>query len=126
MYEKVDVLFSFIKSHLNCKTIVFVSTTKQVGFLYATFKSLSPRITLCKLHGHMSQNTRRENYETFCGKYVLLQLMLCRKFAVLFATDVAARGLDFPAVDFVFQMDKPGNMDTYVHRVGRTARYGQV
>jgi ATP-dependent RNA helicase DDX10/DBP4 len=43
--------------------------------------------------------------------------------AVLFATDLAARGLDFPAVDWVIQMDCPEDVPTYIHRVGRTARY---
>lgn len=43
--------------------------------------------------------------------------------AVLFATDIAARGLDFPSVDWVLQVDVPEDADTYIHRVGRTARY---
>lgn len=48
----------------------------------------------------------------------------CRKKAVcMIATDVAARGLDFPAVDWVVQLDCPEDADTYIHRVGRTARY---
>ena len=47
------------------------------------------------------------------------------KHAVLFATDIAARGLDFPGVDWVLQVDAPEDVDTYVHRVGRTARYGR-
>lgn len=42
---------------------------------------------------------------------------------VMFATDVAARGLDFPSVDWVVQMDCPEDAATYIHRVGRTARY---
>jgi hypothetical protein len=42
--------------------------------------------------------------------------------ACLFATDVAARGLDFPNVDWVVQVDCPEDVPTYVHRVGRTAR----
>lgn len=45
------------------------------------------------------------------------------KHAVLFATDIAARGLDFPAVDWVLQVDAPEDVETYIHRVGRTARY---
>ena len=42
---------------------------------------------------------------------------------VLFATDIAARGLDFAKVDWVLQMDCPEDVPAYIHRVGRTARY---
>ena len=42
---------------------------------------------------------------------------------MLFATDVASRGLDFPSVHWVVQMDCPEDVDTYIHRSGRTARY---
>jgi ATP-dependent RNA helicase DDX10/DBP4 len=41
----------------------------------------------------------------------------------LLCTDIAARGVDFPAVDWVVQVDIPEDVSTYVHRVGRTARY---
>jgi len=41
----------------------------------------------------------------------------------LFCTDIAARGVDFPAVDWVLQLDCPDTVDSYIHRVGRTARY---
>ena len=43
--------------------------------------------------------------------------------SVLFATDIAARGLDFPTVDWVVQADCPEDVPSYIHRVGRTARY---
>lgn len=52
-------------------------------------------------------------YFTFCEK----------RHGVLLCTNIAARGLDFPLVDWVFQIDIPDQTDTYVHRVGRTARY---
>ncbi len=42
---------------------------------------------------------------------------------MLFATDIASRGVDFPAVDWVVQYDVAEDVDTYIHRVGRTARY---
>ena len=42
---------------------------------------------------------------------------------VLFATDIAARGLDFAKLDWVLQMDCPEDVPAYIHRVGRTARY---
>ena len=44
---------------------------------------------------------------------------------VLIATDIAARGLDFPSVDWVLQLDCPEDVPAYIHRVGRTARYTQ-
>lgn len=54
-----------------------------------------------------------EIYEAFCQK----------SSAVLFATDLAARGLDFPEVHWVVQADCPEDSATYIHRAGRTARY---
>ena len=50
-------------------------------------------------------------------------MQLEKKAAVLFATDVAARGLDFPHVNWVVQLDCPESTESYIHRVGRTARY---
>jgi superfamily II DNA/RNA helicase len=45
------------------------------------------------------------------------------KSMMLFATDIVARGLDFPKVDWVVQYDCPEDVAAYIHRVGRTARY---
>jgi len=41
----------------------------------------------------------------------------------MFATDIAARGLDIKDIDWVIQLDCPESVETYIHRVGRTARY---
>lgn len=59
---------------------------------------------------------------------LLLSVVLCpaqAKSCVLLCTDVAARGLDFPAVSTIIQYDPAGDPAEYVHRVGRTARMGQ-
>lgn len=46
-----------------------------------------------------------------------------KRFSALFTTNIAARGLDFPSVDWIVQVDCPEDVATYIHRVGRTARY---
>lgn len=111
--RKLDVLFSFIKTHLHVKTLVFMSTCKQVRFVFETFRKLQPGVPLLHLHGKQKQTKRLEIFQKFTSV----------KHAFLFATDIAARGLDFPSVDWVIQLDAPEDADTYIHRVGRTARY---
>ncbi|KAL1969151.1 hypothetical protein VTN77DRAFT_405 [Rasamsonia byssochlamydoides] len=111
--QKLDILWSFIRSNLKAKTLVFLSSGKQVRFVYESFRHLQPGVPLLHLHGRQKQGGRLDITTRFSQA----------KYAVLFATDVAARGLDFPAVDWVIQVDCPEDADTYIHRVGRTARY---
>lgn len=111
--RKIDVLWTFIKSHLGCKTLVFLSSCKQVRFVYEAFRHLRPGISLLHLHGKQKQSKRLEIYSKFTAS----------SHAVLFATDIASRGLDFPSVNWVVQVDCPEDVQSYVHRVGRTARY---
>uniref|UniRef100_K3WGR9 ATP-dependent RNA helicase n=1 Tax=Globisporangium ultimum (strain ATCC 200006 / CBS 805.95 / DAOM BR144) TaxID=431595 RepID=K3WGR9_GLOUD len=113
--RKLDVLLSFIKSHLKQKTIVFLSTCRQVRFVHQVFCKLQPGVPLLALHGKYKQGKRVEIYYEFLNKPA----------AVLFATDIAARGLDFPQVDWVVQLDCPEDTANYIHRVGRTARYNK-
>lgn len=111
--HKLNTLFSFIKSHLAYKMIVFMSSCKQVKFAYEAFCRLRPGVPLMALYGRQKQLKRVGIYNDFCRK----------KSAVLLCTDIAARGLDFPAVHWVVQLDCPEDANTYIHRVGRTARY---
>ncbi|CAI9088415.1 OLC1v1022727C1 [Oldenlandia corymbosa var. corymbosa] len=111
--QKLDMLWSFVKAHLNSRMLVFFSTCKQVKFAFETFKKLRPGIPLKCLHGRMKQEKRMGIYSQFCNQH-----------SVLFCTDVASRGLDFEkAVDWVVQVDCPEDVAAYIHRVGRTARY---
>uniref|UniRef100_A0A3B5AS65 ATP-dependent RNA helicase n=1 Tax=Stegastes partitus TaxID=144197 RepID=A0A3B5AS65_9TELE len=113
LHQKVNMLYSFIKSHLKKKVIVFFACCKEVQYLFRVFCRLRPGMPLLALHGKQQQMKRVEVYNDFLKK----------QNAVLFATDIAARGLDFPAVNWVLQFDCPEDADTYIHRVGRTARY---
>ena len=111
--QKINVLYSFIRNHLKSKTLVFLSSCKQVKFIYEVFKRLRPGIPLMALYGKQKQVKRMAIYQDFCK----------RNEAVLLATDIASRGLDFPSVHWVVQVDCPEDTNTYIHRVGRTARY---
>lgn len=113
--EKLNILWSFIKSHLKSKILVFFLSLKQVQFVYETFRTLQPGISLLKLYGRHKQTSRMETTFKFSQA----------QHACLFATDIVARGLDFPAIDWVIQLDCPEDSATYVHRVGRAARFGR-
>lgn len=111
--EKLDVLWSFLRANTKKKILVFFSSGKQVRFVYEAFRHLQPGIPLLHLHGGQKQTARLDITTRFSRS----------QHACLFSTDVAARGLDFPSVDWVVQVDAPENADTYIHRVGRTARF---
>ncbi|TKA33771.1 ATP-dependent RNA helicase DBP4 [Salinomyces thailandicus] len=111
--DKLDTLWSFLQSSKKSKILVFLSSGKQVRFVYESFRHMQPGIPLLHLHGRQKQTARLDVTDKFSRA----------KHSCLFATDVVARGLDFPAVDWVVQVDCPEDADTYIHRVGRTARY---
>ncbi|CAK0786422.1 hypothetical protein CVIRNUC_009635 [Coccomyxa viridis] len=114
LQDKHNVLWAFMKAHLKAKMLVFLTTGKQVKFALEAFRRLRPGVVLRALHGKMKQMKRMAVYYDFCQ---------AKGGCVLFATDIAARGLDFPTVDWVLQVDCPEDVASYIHRVGRTARY---
>mmetsp|Transcript_19272 Transcript_19272/g.41419 ORF Transcript_19272/g.41419 Transcript_19272/m.41419 type:complete len:795 (-) Transcript_19272:102-2486(-) len=94
------------------KTIVFTETKREADDLVSggVFKSLTAQA----LHGDVGQKQRDATLNAFRAG----------AFNVLVATDVAARGIDIQDVDLVIQFDPPRDVDTYVHRSGRTGRAG--
>ncbi|KAL9069702.1 MAG: hypothetical protein Q9157_006073 [Trypethelium eluteriae] len=74
--------------------------------------SLRPDLPVIDLHGKQKQAKRTATFFEFCNA----------KQGTLICTDVAARGLDIPAVDWIIQFDPPDDPRDYIHRVGRTAR----
>uniref|UniRef100_T1IJQ6 ATP-dependent RNA helicase n=1 Tax=Strigamia maritima TaxID=126957 RepID=T1IJQ6_STRMM len=73
-------------------------------------------IDVSRLHGNMTQQDRTQVFRQFKATVS----------GVLLSTDVAARGLDLPAVDWIIQYSAPPRPEDYVHRVGRTSRIGHV
>jgi len=117
--HKVNILWSFLKAHRRKKTVVFLASCKQTKYYHEMFQRLKPGMSVLALYGSLHQLRRMAIYDQFCAKDA----------AVLFATDIAARGLDFPGVNWVVQLDCPEDSTTYTHRAGRTARnesYGEA
>ncbi|TMW47853.1 hypothetical protein DOY81_007067, partial [Sarcophaga bullata] len=110
--DKIAMLWSFIKNHLKQKVIVFLSSCKQVKYIYEIFCKLRPGTSLLALYGTLHQDRRIGIYNDFVKKSNV----------VLFATDIASRGLDFPSVNWVVQLDCPEDVTQYIHRAGRSAR----
>jgi ATP-dependent RNA helicase DDX10/DBP4 len=113
--QKISFLWSFIKRHKKSKILVFIATCKQTKFIHDLFCRMKPGISINALHGGIHQLKRLDIYNKFSDV----------RHCCLLATDVAARGLDFPDVDWVVQLDCPEDLNTYIHRVGRTARLNQ-
>nr|CAG4710996.1 unnamed protein product [Naegleria fowleri] len=125
--------------------IVYFLTCACVDFYSKLFREILGKkdlqsIQLFSLHGQMVQkrrNAEHQSFKTACEEISkqqeassetsneTLPTPTHNKKAVLFCTDVAARGLDFPSISTIIQFDAPTNPDQFVHRVGRTARMGK-
>lgn len=93
------------------RTLVFTNTKKDCHDLAIN----NTRLDAQSLHGDMQQEQRESTMKSFRDN----------KFSVLIATDVAARGLDIPMVDLVIQCAPPSDIDSFIHRAGRTGRAGR-
>ncbi|MGB0192522.1 MAG: DEAD/DEAH box helicase [Candidatus Micropelagos thuwalensis] len=93
--------------------IIFCNRKRDIGdLLNALQKNGYPVVSL---HGDMDQHMRLKMLDRFKGGEA----------TYLIASDVAARGLDIPAVSHVFNYDVPTHAEDYVHRIGRTGRAGR-
>ncbi|KAI1133104.1 DEAD-domain-containing protein [Nemania abortiva] len=106
-------------SELPFKAIVFFSNTASVQFAYQVFRqtaSLSRGfgVQSFEIHSRLSQQQRTRSADYFRQA----------KSAILFSSDVTARGMDFPNVTDVIQVGLPPDRDQYIHRLGRTGRAG--
>ncbi|MCJ1267760.1 ATP-dependent RNA helicase ddx18 [Lobaria immixta] len=108
--ERFLLLFSFLKRNLKKKVIVFFSSCNCVKYHSELLNYID--LPVLDLHGKQKQQKRTNTFFEFCNA----------KQGTLICTDVAARGLDIPAVDWIIQFDPPDDPRDYIHRVGRTAR----
>jgi len=112
--KRLMVLFTFLKKNRNKKKVmVFFSSCNSVSYHAELFNYID--IPVMSIHGKQKQQKRTTTFFSFCNM----------KTGVLLCTDVAARGLDIPEVDWIVQFDPPDDPKEYIHRVGRTARGDQ-
>jgi ATP-dependent RNA helicase DDX18/HAS1 len=123
------LLFTFLKKNLKKKVIVFFSSCNSVKYhgellnyvdipvldLHVRPTVSTPRGKLWSIaQGKQKQQKRTNTFFEFNNAPT----------GILLCTDVAARGLDIPQVDWIIQFDPPDDPRDYIHRVGRTARAG--
>ena len=108
--ERFKLLFTFLKKNKGKKIMVFFSSCNSVKFHDELLNYID--IEVMSIHGQKKQSARSTTFYQFCQA----------ESGVLLCTDVAARGLDIPKVDWIVQYDAPDDPKEYIHRVGRTAR----
>src|SRR6201985_961614 len=114
-HEKRDLLRRLLRDANDLQNaIIFCNRKREVALLY---KSLQKHgFAVGALHGDMDQPARTAALDQFRKGEIPL----------LVASDVAARGLDIPAVSHIFNFDVPHHAADYVHRIGRTTRAGRT
>lgn len=110
--QKIPLLLGLLKKHHPQRSIVFVNTKRSAEELNSYLQANGYKTAL--LSGDVPQEKRQRLLADFQESKVTLMI----------ATDVAARGLHIPDVSHVFNYDLPQDVEDYVHRIGRTARFG--
>jgi ATP-dependent RNA helicase RhlE len=108
-----DNLLLELMQHENLTSVLIFTRTKHRANKIALFLDKNG-ITADAIHGNKSQNARTKAIKDF----------KTGKIKVLVATDIAARGIDIPAISHVINFELPNEPESYVHRIGRTARAG--
>ncbi|MDM5188738.1 DEAD/DEAH box helicase [Bacillus sp. DX4.1] len=109
---KQDALRQLMEQNQPFLAIIFCRTKRRASTLYAALKGYGYNCD--ELHGDLSQGKRERVMKSFRDA----------KIQYLIATDVAARGLDVEGVTHVFNYDIPEDVESYIHRIGRTGRAG--
>jgi len=110
--DKNDLLLELIHTRKMDKVIVFTRTKHGADRVVRTLAGA--RITANAIHGNKSQGARTNALQGFKTGHV----------RALVATDIAARGIDVDGITHVINYDLPQDAESYVHRIGRTARAG--
>jgi superfamily II DNA/RNA helicase len=109
-YETLKDIYSAISVN---QCIIYCNNVKRVHHLYEAMNQ--DNFPVCQIHSAMDKLERIKNYNDFkTGKY-----------RVLISSDVTSRGIDIQQVSTVINFDVPHNVHTYLHRIGRSGRWGR-
>lgn len=111
--EKFNQLVHFLRSRQQEKHLVFFSTCACVEYYGKALEALVQRVKILCIHGKMKYKRNK----------IFMEFRKLQS-GILVCTDVMARGIDIPEVNWVLQYDPPSNASAFVHRCGRTARIG--
>jgi len=112
--DKLDTLMKFLLTIEDGLILIFCETKRSCDYIEDVLCGRG--FPACSIHGDKSQSEREE----------ALRMFKRGETPVMVGTDVASRGLDIPNVTQVVNYDLPGNIDDYVHRIGRTGRAGNT
>jgi ATP-dependent RNA helicase len=110
---KFDTLCDLYDTLTITQAVIFCNTRVKVDWL--TDKMRKANFTVASMHGDMPQNEREEIMQSFRNG----------ENRVLITTDVWARGIDVQQVSLVINYDLPNNRELYIHRIGRSGRFGR-
>uniref|UniRef100_A0A7N6AT03 RNA helicase n=1 Tax=Anabas testudineus TaxID=64144 RepID=A0A7N6AT03_ANATE len=110
---KFDTLCDLYDTLTITQAVIFCNTKRKVDWL--TEKMREANFTVSSMHGDMPQKERESIMKEFRSGAS----------RVLISTDVWARGLDVPQVSLIINYDLPNNRELYIHRIGRSGRYGR-
>ena len=112
--DKVTVLLNVLNNHKGNQCLLFTRTKHGANKLVQKLEKQG--VTAAAIHGNKSQSARQKALADFKSQSI----------QVMVATDIAARGIDIKELPLVINFDLPNEVETYVHRIGRTGRAGHT
>jgi translation initiation factor 4A len=110
---KYDVLLDIYETINITQSIIYVNSKNMLNILNE--RLLNENYPISYIHGDMDQTTREKNLSDFKNG----------KTRILLSTDLLARGIDIQQLSLVINFDLPREKETYIHRIGRSGRYGR-
>ena len=111
--QKYDTIKDIFSTLVLSQSIIYCNSVKRVQDLYDTMTA--DNFPVCRIHSSMDSYERNSTHEDFKSG----------KFRVLISSNITARGIDVQQVNTVINFDVPDNVHTYLHRIGRSGRWGR-